>query len=70
MFTKPIVDQPYRAVTCESCKCIILLFHPPVTGNTNINAPFTLICPRCRCEGSCDPQHPRHYERRTAHSLG
>ena len=70
MFTKPIVDQRHHAVTCESCKCKILLFRHPNSVNSNINAPFALICPRCRCEGSCDPQQPRHYERRTAHSLG
>lgn len=70
MFNKPIVNQRYRAVTCESFKCKILLFRHPNTGNSNINVASALICPRCRVKGSLQAQHPRHYERRTAHSLG
>jgi hypothetical protein len=68
MFPKPIADQRYHAVTCESCKCKILLFCDPNNGDINIEGSFALICPRCRYKGSLDAQHTQH-ERRTPHSL-
>ena len=69
MFTKPIVDRRCHAVTCESCKCKILLFRDLNNGNSNIGGSLALICPRCRCKGSLDAQHSEPNERRILHSL-
>lgn len=45
MFPKPIVDQRYQVLTCESCKRKILLFRDSSNGNANIGGSFALICP-------------------------
>jgi hypothetical protein len=68
MFPKPIVDQRYHAVTCESCKGKILLSCDPNNGDGNIGASFARICPRCRSKGSLEAQHAQH-ERRKPRSL-
>ncbi len=69
MFPKPIVDQRYQVLTCESCKRKILLFRDSSNGNANIGGSFALICPQCGGKASLDAQRSQHYQKRTPHSL-
>ena len=62
MLPKLTVGQWYIVVTCDGCKCKILLFNDLNEGRSKLRGSFVVICPRCQREASMAVEHYQHSE--------
>jgi len=62
MLPKLTVGQWYIVVTCDGCKCKILLFHDLNEGRSKLRGSFVVICPTCQREASLAVEHYQHCE--------
>ena len=63
MLPKLTVGQWYIVVTCDGCKCKILLFHDLNEGRSKLRGSFVVICPTCQREASLAVEHYQHREK-------
>ncbi len=53
----------YLTVTCQVCRCRLLLFLDLNNGNGNIQGVFNVTCPRCKRDQTLPAEHYRHSEK-------
>jgi predicted nucleic-acid-binding Zn-ribbon protein len=54
---KPEDGVWYIVVTCQSCLSTIFLFRDLTEGKGNLDATYTVTCPRCGHKGSYTARH-------------